>query len=129
MKIFSNSLKISAILICTVLFSVVTPPAESGELLEEVESLSGQRCSVEENMLLVHGQYHHPYPPYYHSPPPYHPSVYPPYYPYHAPYPASGICRNQLFFCYMNGVLPVGAPCICYTSFGVVWFSGKVTAY
>ena len=33
MKRLGNSLKIGAVLICTVLFNVVTPPVEAGEPL------------------------------------------------------------------------------------------------
>ena len=114
---------------------MMTPLAGAMEL-EAVDQLTVQQCSQEEEipLLLVHGRHrhhhHHPYPsrPYY-SPPHYHSSVYPLSYPYYAPYPASSICRNQVFFCHMNAVLPVGSPCVCYAPFGVVWFSGRVTAY
>ena len=126
-------LSLKLIVACTVLLNVGTPLAEATEL-EAREPLTIQQCSQEEEtpLLLVHGRHrhhhHHPYPPSpYYAPPPYHSSIYPPPYPYYAP--VSGICRNQVFFCQMNTVLPVGSPCVCYAPFGVVWFSGRVTAY
>ncbi len=129
MRTIIHSLKV--IVACIVLLNVGAPLAEAAEL-EAVEHLTVQQCSQEEEapLLLVHGQHrHHPYPHHHYSPPHYHPSIYPPPYPYYAPYPASSICRNQVFFCHMNTVLPVGSPCVCYAPFGVAWFSGRVTAY
>ena len=124
-----DSLKV--IVACIALLNVGTPLAKATEL-EAVDQLTVQQYSLEEDasLLLVHGWHHHrPYPPHPYSPPPYYPSIYPPPYPYYSPYPASSLCRNQLFFCYMNTVLPVGSPCVCYAQFGVVWFSGRVAAY
>ena len=131
MRTTINSLKLIGA--CIVLLNVGTPLAEATGP-EAVNQLTVQQCSLEEEtpLLLVHGRHrhhhHHPYPPSpYYSPPHYHSSVYPPPYPYYVP--VSGICRNQVFFCHMNTVLPVGSPCVCYAPFGVVWFSGQVTAY
>ena len=133
MRTIINSLTV--IVACIVLLSVETPLAEATEL-EAADQITVQQCNLAEEapLRLVHGRhpyhYHPPHPPHHYAPPHYHTSVYPPPYPYYAPYPAaSSICRNQVFFCQMNAVLPVGSPCVCYAPFGVVWFSGRVTAY
>ncbi len=129
----SNFVKIGIILAWTILLTVTALPVEGSEC-QETEPLTVQQCSIENNgqMLLIHGRhnrhrhYHphlpHPLPPLLH-----HPTIYPPYYLY--PYPLSGVCRNHLFFCHMNTLLPVGSPCVCHAPFGVVWFRGQVTVY
>ena len=128
-----NFVKAAALLAGAILLNVGASPVEAEDLLEERELLTGQQCSVEEPdpLLLVHGRHRHSYThhPHYHPLPPYPPPIYPSPYPHHSLYPASAICRNQLLFCYMDGPLPVGSPCICAAPFGVVWFSGWVTAY
>ena len=131
MRIVINSLVVVA---CIVLLNIDPSFAEVTDL-EAVDELTVQQCNLAEGtpLQLVHGRhpyhYHPPHPSHHYVPPHYHPSVYPPPYPYYAPYPASNVCRNQLFFCHMNAVLPVGSPCVCYAPFGVVWFSGRVTVY
>ena len=133
MKTVQGFVKAGALLACATLFNVGAAPGEAAAVLEERELVTRQQCRVDEHapLLLVHGRPRHssPHPPHYHPLPPYPPPVYPPYGPYYSPYPAAAICRNQLRFCYLNVVMPVGAPCVCAAPVGGVWFSGWVTFY